>query len=327
MKRVIKFDKVWVDRIGWEVPRRQVTTGRIARQQGYEEGINPGKDLGVEAKAGVFWDEDSVTLAVEAGKKVVRGYEDVVKAVYFGSESFVYSVKPSFGLVSGFWGLSNWLLGADMEFACRAGAEAVVAAANMVEAHGGVAVAVGSDVAQARRGDVLEFTAAAGAGVWLLTDKPKELSLKLEWVCAYTTDTPDFWRFEGKNYPLHGGRFTGEPAYFKHLQAVFEGLQKATGFGAGDYKKVAIHAPNLKFPMRLSKRLGFGQDQVKPWYVDWYGNPYTASVMIQAGIKARGLKEGERMLVLSFGSGAGGIGMVLRKLKVKSSKFKVGGEG
>ena len=41
---------------------------------------------------------------------------------------------------------------------------------------------------------------------------------------SFVTDTPDFWRREHANYPSHGDRFTGEPAYFKHVTGAAERL-------------------------------------------------------------------------------------------------------
>ena len=77
------------------------------------------------------------------------------------------------------------------------------------------ALAIGADTSQGAPGDALEYTASAGGAAYIIGEK--NTLADIEHTCSYTTDTPDFYRREGEDYPSHGGRFTGEPAYFKHV--------------------------------------------------------------------------------------------------------------
>src|SRR5256885_14078460 len=89
------------------------------------------------------------------------------------------------------------------------------------------ALAIGSDTSQGAPGDALEYSASAGGAALLIgVDR---VAAEIAHTVSYTTDTPDFWRREGQRYPSHGGRFTGEPADFKHVSACAAPLLKRGG--------------------------------------------------------------------------------------------------
>ena len=146
---------------------------------------------------------------------------------------------------------------------------------------------------------------------------------------SYTTDTPDFWRREGAFYPLHGGRFTGEPAYFKHVLGAGQAILDKGGYKPQDFAYAIFHMPNGKFPLTAGKKLGFKKEQLEPgWIVPLMGNTYSGSSPTGFSATLDIAKPGDMILLVSFGSGAGSDAFVFKttdridQVRDKADKLK-----
>jgi hydroxymethylglutaryl-CoA synthase len=299
---------------GAYVPRNRITTDEIARQWGKEpESIRRG--LLLEEKSVPGLDEDTITISVAAARAAIErsGVDPSrVGAVYVGSESHPYAVKPSGTIVSDVLGIAPEVHVADFEFACKAGTEAMFVALALVES-GRVeyAMGVGADTSQGAPNDALEFSASAGGSAFLFGNS--DLLAEVLETYSYTTDTPDFWRREGEFYPRHGGRFTGEPAYFKHVLAASRGILERSGFKPSDFRHAVFHMPNGKFPLSAGKQLGFNKEQLEVgWLVNTMGNTYSGSSPTGLAAVLDVAEPGDLILITSFGSGAGSDSFVLR---------------
>lgn len=292
---------------GVYIPRFRIKIEEIARVWGANaDDISGG--LGVFEKSVPDLDEDTATIAVEAARNALarRGVDpEEIGAVYVGSESHPYAVKPTACTVGEAIGATPNMTAADYEFACKAGTAGIqtcmgLVKSNMVK----YGLAIGSDVAQGAPSDALEYTAAAGGAAFLIgNDDPIAL---IHHTCSYTTDTPDFWRREGQDYPRHGGRFTGDPGYFKHVEGAVRLCFQQTGKKPADYDYAVFHQPNAKFPQRVARTLGFSSEQITPGLVvPMLGNTYSGSSMIGLAATLDIAKPGDRIFVASFGSGAG----------------------
>ena len=262
---------------GVYIPRYRIKIGEIARVWGANANDISG-GLGVFEKSVPDLDEDTATIAVEAARNALARREidpGEIGAVYVGSESHPYAVKPTACTVGEAIGATPNMTAADYEFACKAGTAGIqtcmgLVKSNMVK----YGLAIGSDVAQGAPSDALEYTAAAGGAAFLIGNENPIASI--HHTCSYTTDTPDFWRREGQDYPRHGGRFTGDPGYFKHVEGAVRLCFAQTGKNPGDYDYAVFHQPNAKFPQRVAKILGFSGEQIKPGLVvSHLGNTYS----------------------------------------------------
>ncbi|GAP16600.1 hydroxymethylglutaryl-CoA synthase [Levilinea saccharolytica] len=289
---------------GAYVPQYRLPAAEVARVwAGGEEG------LPIKEKAVPGMDEDVITMSIEASRNALKRAgisPEELRAVWIGSESHPYAVKPSGTVVAEAIGASPSIQSGDWEFACKAGTEAMVAAMGLVgSGMARYALAVGMDTAQGRPGDALEYTAGAGGAAYILGPGEESLAV-IEASYSFVSDTPDFWRRAEAKYPEHGQRFTGEPAYFHHISSAGKALMQMMGTSAGDYQYAVFHQPNTKFPQRVAGMLGFSAEQIKPGLlVPVIGNTYAGAAMIGLTATLDVAQPGDRILMVSFGSGAG----------------------
>jgi hydroxymethylglutaryl-CoA synthase len=301
------MQKIGIAGYGCYVPIFRITPDEIAKVWG-EEGERIKTSLNIQSKSVPDIDEDSATMGVEAAKNAIlmAGIDpQLIDAIYVGSESHPYAVKPTATIIAEAIGSTPDLTAADLEFACKAGTAAIqicmgLSLSNMIR----YGLAIGSDTSQGRPNDALEYTAGAGAAAFVIGKN--NLIAEIEATYSFTTDTPDFWRRQHAEFPSHGGRFTGEPAYFRHVLGATQGLFEKFGYSASDFDYFVFHQPNGKFPLEAAKKLGIDSSKVLPGLVTpLIGNTYSASSLLGLCAVLDKAKPNQTILLTSFGSGAG----------------------
>lgn len=274
-----------------------------------------------------FTDEDAVTAAVEAGKlALIHSAVDSAQVgkVYVGSESNPYAVKPIASKVAQVLKLGEedgdiqGVDAVDTEFACKASTSMFKDAAALVNyprSDVKYTMVVGADNSQAAPrgcpgGELDLFVGYGGAA--LIFGK-QDVIAEIEGWYSCTSDTPDFWRRDGEVFPMHGGRFTGDPAYFKHVRKAATKLMGKLNLKAGDVNYFVTHQPNAQFPVKVAKELGFKEEQYAvSLLVNKLGNTYSGCSLMGLAAVLDVAKPEERILIASYGSGAGSDAYLLR---------------
>jgi len=303
---------------GAYVPAYRIKAEEIAKEWG-DNPVAIKRGLLLQEKTVPSLDEDTITISVAAVKNaVLRAGIDPkdIGAVYIGSESHPYAVKPSGTVLIDAIGIGPDVHVADYEFACKAGSEGMFVAYSIVKAGlAKYALGIGADTSQGAPADALEYSASAGGAAFIMG--AENVAVEIIDTFSYTSDTPDFWRREGQFYPRHGGRFTGEPAYFRHVLGAGRAMLERTGMKAEDFAHAVFHMPNGKFPLKAGKTLGFTEKQMEAGLlVPIMGNTYSGSSPTGLTAILDIAKQGEYIFMVSFGSGAGSDAFVYKTTEI-----------
>jgi hydroxymethylglutaryl-CoA synthase len=289
---------------GAYVPRYRLPGSEISRVWTEGNSASP-----VKEKAVPGLDEDTATMSIEAARNALARAQiapNLLRAVWVGSESHPYAVKPTGTIVAEAIGATPRVLAADWQFACKAGTEAMQAAIGFVgSGMADYALSIGMDTAQGRPGDALEYTAGAGGAAFIFGPVEHAVA-RIQRTLSHVSDTTDFWRRPSTHYPSHAERFSGDPGYFGHIMPAAARMMEEMGSTPADYDHVVFHQPNRKFPTRALLDLGFEAHQwATGLLVSEIGNTYAGSAMIGLAAVLDAATPGQRILMVSYGSGAG----------------------
>ncbi len=289
---------------GAYVPRYRLPGTEISRIWTGDNADSPVREKSVPGL-----DEDTATMSVEAARNAIaRAQVDPsrIRAVWVGSESHPYAVKPTGTVVAEAIGATPATLAADWQFACKAGTEAIQAGIGLVgSGMAEYALGIGMDTAQGRPGDALEYTAGAGGAAFLIGPAQEALAV-IQRSSSYVSDTTDFWRRPSTHYPSHAERFSGDPGYFAHVISGAQEMMATMATTPADYDFAIFHQPNPKFPTRALRELGFRKEQWETGLlVPEIGNTYAGSAIIGLTAVLDIARPGQRILMVSYGSGAG----------------------
>jgi len=303
-----KKGSVGITSFGALIPKFRIKTSEIS--SAWHKATDDGLALGIVEKTVPAFDQDTITFATGAAEIALSKLNDTklkIGAIYTGSESHPYAVKSTSSIVGEALGVGNNYTAADLEFACKAGTAALqIVCAEVISGLIEYGLAIGADTAQSRPGDPLEYSASSAGAAFIVGGEQDEIVARLIATTSFTSDTPDFWRREHMVYPSHGGRFTGEQAYFKHVLAATRGVLKLSQYKISDFNHVVFHMPNGRFPKTVAKTLGVSEQQMELGFVvPSLGNSYSACSLVGFVNVLENSKKGDKILLCSYGSGSG----------------------
>lgn len=265
-----------------------------------------GGGAGKGEKAIANWDEDSITMAVEAGMDCLKGVEkQSVDALYFATTTPPYKEKQSASIIAAALDLREDIIAADFANSLRSGTIAIRVALDAVKAGSAKKVLViVSDCRIPAPDSAFEPIFGDGAAAFLIGEDG--VVAEIESSYYLTSEFIDVWRLEYDVVPrTWEDRFTLEQGYQPHLQKAFSTLLSTHKLTPKDFTKAAFYAPNARSHAAMVRALKLdAKTQVQDPLFDNVGNTGAALALMTLVGALEEAKPGDRILLGNYGDGA-----------------------
>jgi len=298
---------------GAYIPMYRLARSEIARA--WEGGARDGE------KAVANWDEDSLTMGVEAAIDCLSGMErEAVDGLYFASTTPPYREKQSASIISYAADLRKDISTADIAASLRGGASAFRAASDAISAgSANRMLVVASDSRLPAPSSEFEPVFGDGAAALLLGDS--DVIASVEGSYTLTSDFIGVWRRENDTYSrTWETRFVITHGYQELTKKAIDGLLQKYNLKPADFSKIAVYGPEARSHAALVRSVGFDPNtQAQDPLLNNVGNTGTASAMMILVAALEEAKPGDRILWASYGDGADAF-----VLKVEDNINKLG---
>ena len=288
---------------GVSIPRLRVKKEEYAKAWGSFQAS------GVSEKSVMGFDEDTLTFAAKVSKRALASVPispDKVTRFALASTSAPYVEKVLSGTVITNIGIPNTVLVSDHTTSSRAGTEAFIAGLEHVMANpSGVAVVAAADAPRASMWSPIEHGLGAGAAAFVVSSD--NLIAEFEGSASYACE------HFGERFRPVDDELIHDLNVKKFAQSSLVGtttkagsaLMKKLGTKAEDYAHVVIQQPDARSPGAIAKKLQFGDEAMASSSIAGeLGDLGAASTPVALVSALDSAKVGDRIMVVSYGSGA-----------------------
>ncbi len=293
---------VGIRSFGGYVPRYRLNRMMIFDAMGWINAATIANAKGEKAVAN--FDEDSVTMAVAAGLDCLSGIDrSQVEGVYFASTTMPYKERLNAGIVMAALGLDEHNRAADFSGGLKASTTALLAAIEAVESKRvNNLVVTTSDCRLGKPGSASEMIFGDASAAFLVSDEDVIAEFKGSFSTTY--DFVDHFRGMDAKYDRQWeDRWIRDLGFDFIIPETVKGLLKKFEMKIEDFAKVIYPCHYGAERKKLNKIMGLSKEQDQDNLLTVVGDAGTAqsSVMLAQALETG--KPGDKILVLSYGSG------------------------
>jgi hydroxymethylglutaryl-CoA synthase len=291
---------VGITAFGAYLPRLRLDRASIAAAHAWAVPGLKGQGRGERAMAD--WDEDAITMAVEAARDCLQETDrDTITGAYLASTTLPFADRQNVGVVAAGLNLGRNITSMDITGSQRAGTSGLIAALRSTAS--GTSLYMAADTRKAKPASTNEFQFGHGAAA---------LTLGTEGIIAnflgsntVTADFVDHFRGSGEDEDYGWEqRWIRDEGYMKIVPEVVSGLLESTGVAGGDIDHFIMPCTIGRVPAGVAKALGVNPDAVRDALGANVGDTGAAHAILMLAHALEDAKSGEKILVVMFGQGA-----------------------
>lgn len=287
---------------GGYVPRYRLKRSLIYKAMGWMNAATVANARGEKAVAN--FDEDSITLAVAAGRDALENCDrSVIEGLYLASTTLPYKERLNAGIVAAALSLNDQVRAADFTGGLKAGTTALLAGLDGV-ASGKMerALVCASDCRLGKPASTMEMIPGDASAAFVLGSEKVIAEFKGSFSTTY--DFVDHYRGDGAQFDRQWeDRWIRDMGFEQLIPEAVRGLADKCGMKTADFSKVVY--PCIYPPVRkkLNKILGFGPEVEQSNLQEEMGESGAAHALVMLSAALEQSRPGDRILVVSFGGG------------------------
>jgi len=270
--------------------------------------LNPGiSSLANGERSMSNWDEDPITLAVEAARDCLPINErNTLESIYFASTTHPFADRQNAGIIATALSLSSDISAMDVSGSQRAGTTALISALTSINNNSkNEKLCIAADKRLAKPGSTQELTYGDGAAALKVgSGNNSEIIASLIDFYSITDDFVDHYRSANRKFDYYWEeRWIRQEGHTKLISKAINSLLKKTNVPAKEINHLIIPVISRGTPQAIAKTVGINPESITDNLQINCGDTGVAHPLIMLISVLEKAKPGEIILVCGFGQG------------------------